>query len=523
MKAGFLLGNNEKKKNKERAPRGTHPGLDWLPPRPGSSFLSVEERCRRRLAKKCAEDRYARENRVLSLGEQVIRCPLIRDGILRHFNPRHRRELGYVLELRCFYGVLPDIDLKECYFKGVPEDEFLIPDWRTRPVADLRQELVQKRGGVPRDSSAYVARLEKMETKDEIVAAHRPLLFIPWRFWLSTIHGGFVLRTMNKGNTVEELTEHFNAYFTTLGPAGSQLQALEIMLKFACIAGLDESVIIRLCSLLRKCCGRADAARVSQAINEAPGLAALSGHIELIDVLHREFGAVISDYCLLKAVGGGQNAVIDHLVAKYGVGMDPNAIVRWEGDDTTALVWAVGHGRVHTVRHLIDVHGANMHVGCPNEASPVEWAAITGQVEVLDVFFGEYGASSYRVDCFMHAARAGQVKVIDHLVAKYGVDPDVVDGDGYTALHWAAYLGVGCVVQHLLHVHHVDAEKKVVEKFTALDFALYGERGWTGPTDLCVVLLRNYMAKKRGSTPEKVKSMFDDMNPDDLTNAMRRM
>ena len=182
MKAGFLLGNNEKKKNKERAPGGTHPGL----------------------AQKCAEDRYARENRVLSLGEQVIRCPLIRDGILRHFNPRHRRELGYVLELRCFYGVLPDIDLKECYFKGVPEDEFLIPDWRTRPVADLRQELVQKRGDVPRDSSAYVARLEKMETKDEIVAAHRPLLFIPWRFWMSTIHGGFVLRTMNKGTTREQ-------------------------------------------------------------------------------------------------------------------------------------------------------------------------------------------------------------------------------------------------------------------------------------------------------------------------------
>ena len=56
---------------------------------------------------------------------------------------------------------------------------------------------------------------------------------------------------------------------------------------------------------------------------------------------------------------------------------------------------------------------------------------------------------------------------------------------------------------------HVDAEKKVVEKFTAT--LLYTEKG------------DGRDPKKRGSTPEKVKSMFDDMNPDDLTNAMRRM
>ena len=49
--------------------------------------LSVEARCRQRLSLESPEQQFARMNRDLTLGEQVIRNPLIRDKILSHFNP----------------------------------------------------------------------------------------------------------------------------------------------------------------------------------------------------------------------------------------------------------------------------------------------------------------------------------------------------------------------------------------------------------------------------------------------------
>ena len=39
-------------------------------------------------------------------------CELIRDGILKHFNPWKLSDLQYVLELRCFKGLVSDEDLK---------------------------------------------------------------------------------------------------------------------------------------------------------------------------------------------------------------------------------------------------------------------------------------------------------------------------------------------------------------------------------------------------------------------------
>ena len=53
-----------------------------------------------------------------SLGEQVLFCKLIRDNILSHFNPARESDLEYVLELRCFKGLLSDVDIKECLGLG---------------------------------------------------------------------------------------------------------------------------------------------------------------------------------------------------------------------------------------------------------------------------------------------------------------------------------------------------------------------------------------------------------------------
>jgi hypothetical protein len=61
------------------------------------------------------------------LGEDVIFCKLIRDGILRHLNPWKLSDLQRVLEMRCFEGLLSDEDLKEVYFQrmwGFKERDF---------------------------------------------------------------------------------------------------------------------------------------------------------------------------------------------------------------------------------------------------------------------------------------------------------------------------------------------------------------------------------------------------------------
>ena len=74
----------------------------------------VESRSKRK-----RDDEVQEENeRGPSLGERVLFCKLIRDGILKHFNPRKLSDLRYVLELRCFKGLLSDEDLKDMIFCG---------------------------------------------------------------------------------------------------------------------------------------------------------------------------------------------------------------------------------------------------------------------------------------------------------------------------------------------------------------------------------------------------------------------
>ena len=100
-------------------------------------FLTVADRCGLRLDGESEEQRRARDEREWSLGEEVLNNRLIRDGILQHLNPYKLSDLQTVLRLREFYGLLPDIDLKECYFEkawGFRKDEFELADWREMSV-----------------------------------------------------------------------------------------------------------------------------------------------------------------------------------------------------------------------------------------------------------------------------------------------------------------------------------------------------------------------------------------------------
>ena len=95
--------------------------------------FTAAERCAKRLARQSRARRDARDNRDLTLGEQVIRNPLIRDLSIQNLNPLKLSELQHILNLREFYRLIPDVDLKECYFEGAcgfQKDEFVLANWR---------------------------------------------------------------------------------------------------------------------------------------------------------------------------------------------------------------------------------------------------------------------------------------------------------------------------------------------------------------------------------------------------------
>ena len=73
-------------------------------------------------------------------GEKVLYTKLIRDGILAHLNPYNLSDLQKVLELRCFKGLLDDVDLKECFFKGAwgfEEEDFGTLTYVPKRVVDI--------------------------------------------------------------------------------------------------------------------------------------------------------------------------------------------------------------------------------------------------------------------------------------------------------------------------------------------------------------------------------------------------
>jgi hypothetical protein len=104
--------------------------------------FTAAERCAKRLARESEADKLDRENWEWSLGEQVINNKLIRDLSIQDLNPFKLSELQSVLGLREFYKLLPDVDLKECYFEGAwgfQKGEFGLANWREMSVEEMKR------------------------------------------------------------------------------------------------------------------------------------------------------------------------------------------------------------------------------------------------------------------------------------------------------------------------------------------------------------------------------------------------
>ena len=316
---------------------------------------------------------------------------------------------------------------------GYRDEEFVLANWQKMSIKEMR-DAVRSAHKLHDDTTIiyprYKVDVDSLRTKEAILDAYRELTYVPVLVYQGAVNGGFTQRLIDRGAVGNV-------------PIGAGL-----CLSFACFAGLDASVIR---GLAEKCGNRKDD------IDDAAWNAAMAGHIDVIDLLASEFGAEIDAGGLTAAAGQGYNAVIDHLVGKYG--LDPHAK---DEVRTTALESAVRYGRVRTVMHLVEVHNADIHAyTCPNvDHNPmIGLAAAQGHIDVVDLAARKYGVQVDQ-DCLFLAVEAGQLAMIDHLVQTYGQVIDAPNSVGWTAMDIAIQVDRIEVVRHLVEKHKFDVNAK---------------------------------------------------------------
>ena len=155
--------------------------------KPKNMDSSIAARVKSR-SKRKRDDEVQEENPMdrPSLGERVLFCKLIRDGILKHFDPRKLTDLRYVLELRCFKGLLSDEDLKEAYFEqtwGYRAGDFYLDNWREMSVEELQDAICKS--VLPHHRLERVVGTESdvrsLRTRDDLLRKYGWLRFVPSR------------------------------------------------------------------------------------------------------------------------------------------------------------------------------------------------------------------------------------------------------------------------------------------------------------------------------------------------------
>lgn len=138
--------------------------------------------------------------------------------------------------------------------------------------------------------------------------------------------------------------------------------------------------------------------------------------------------------------------------------------------------------------------------------SAFHWAAVTGADRAVDVLM-RAGADPLDADCKgytpLHiAAQYGQTAMVYALATRYKAPVDVTDGDGRSALHWAAYKGNEDICKLLL-VMDAKVNRTDSELCTPLHWAAI--RGYAG----CLTTLVHggggdalSMPEVNGQTPE---------------------
>ncbi|GMH32807.1 hypothetical protein BSKO_00641 [Bryopsis sp. KO-2023] len=138
---------------------------------------------------------------------------------------------------------------------------------------------------------------------------------------------------------------------------------------------------------------------------------------------------------------------------KAFVDADPAVVNKPDDQGYLALQWAALNNQVSIISLLLE-HGADPNGRDLSGQTPLHWSAVRGALPAAETLL-RVGARTEQKDykgytvCHV-AAQYGQTAVIYHLALKWNVDICVVDADGRTPLHWAAYKGFADTVRLLL-------------------------------------------------------------------------
>lgn len=262
------------------------PGIERTNKRKASDLESAE------IAKKTKE---TAENAVATqdgFGEQVIFCKLIRDGVLRHLNPRKLRDVQYVLEMRCFKGLLSDVDLKEVFFQkmaGYAEKDFLLARWREMSVEEMKQrvsDVTLMPGPGNSQNEVFRRKVTSLRTKQAVMREFGVLAYVPWQVYSQMLLGTEVIKSLQTDEG-RRLLRETSAFIEGRRRA-------EVYLGYASLVSLDESVIVELIDEF----GASDLSRACR-------FAAMNNHLSVIELLSKRYNADVHAGCLHNAASGG--------------------------------------------------------------------------------------------------------------------------------------------------------------------------------------------------------------------------
>ena len=364
---------------------------------------SIAERVKRRRNSHVEDEDNTVQAPEVSLGEDVLFCKLIRDGILKHFNPCKLSDLQYVLELRCFKGLVSDEDLKEMYFKrawGFREWMFPLATWQELSVGEMQRRVQDALPqGVPLPPS--MADVLSLDTKESIMREYGALAYVPYAVYRNAVRGAHVLRTIRQVG-VENMDG------TTVGDC----------LASACRAGMDLSLISSLAGT-----HGANVDAVDEYGDTALMIAAWNGHTAIVNTLAGTHGANVDARdrygwtALMRAANNGHTDVVTALAGTHGA--DVEAV---NSDGKTALMFAARDGHTATVNALAGTHGANVDAVDNDGRTALMSAAGNGHTDIVNALAGTHGANvdardRYGRTASMHAAMNGHTDTMNALRA----------------------------------------------------------------------------------------------------------
>jgi ankyrin repeat protein len=427
------------------------------------------------------------------LGEQVIFCKLIRDGVLRHLNPWKLSDLQCVLEMRCFKGLLSDEDLKEVYFQrmwGFKEEEFWLAGWRGMSVEDMKDRIGWALEHRLKLIPGMREHLMALGTREEIMREYGMLAYVPGEIANNAMCGVWTLRQV-RGVGVENLGR-------------LEMEERKQCLRHACSAGVEFSIISSLYESLLVENRRAGGVGLAGA--------ARGGHLDIIEAFIGPLGVdvdAVDEYgrtALVCAASKGHTATVNALAGTYNANVEAVTI---NHNGTTALMYAARNGHTATVNALAGTYNANVEaVDRVFGQTALMLAAKNGHTDTVNALAGTYSANVEAVNrngwtALMIAAQMGHTATVNALAGTYNANVEAVNQHGSTALMYAARNGHIDTVNALAGMYSANVEAINQYDRTALMIAAQ-----KGHTDIVNVLAGMHNANVEAADEEGLTALM---------------